>query len=161
MSLNYPNKKINFILSFIFGKNKRQNKINSNYSNEFELVSNNSSEIVKIKLNLDVNKIDIESMKLDPEYKLGVHYQFVEKKYDQMKIYYIKSIKNGNSLAMCNLGFYYQYIEKNYEQMKKYYLMAIEYAETNAMFNLSHYYRNIEYDYVLADKYLNMFGKFI
>ena len=51
---------------------------------------------------------------------LGLYYQYTEKDYANMKIYYLMAIDKGNLDAMTILGLYYQEIEKNYDMMKKY-----------------------------------------
>lgn len=87
---------------------------------------------------------------------LALYLEIVDKKYDEMKTYYLMAIEKGNSDAMNDFGFYYEEIEKDYEKAKKYYLMGIENGCSEAMNNLAHYYEEIEKDYNKAKKYYLM-----
>jgi hypothetical protein len=51
-----------------------------------------------------------------------------------MKIYFLKAIEKGNTLAMFKLGEYFRSIEKNYELAKKYYLLLLLNFEVNTFY---------------------------
>ena len=100
-------------------------------------------------LNYDLNDKNILNI-------IGSYYQYKIKNYDEMKKYYLMSIKLNNDRSMFNLGNYYQYIEKNYIEMKKYYLMSIELNDATSMYHLAYYYRHIEKNYDKMKKYYLM-----
>ena len=74
---------------------------------------------------------------------IGNYYK-LNKKYNEMKKYYLMAIELNDSDAMFNLGHYYHQIEINYDEMKKYYLMAIKLNNSLAMNNLGYYYKEIK-----------------
>jgi TPR repeat protein len=127
-------------------------KLNENEINELKKINVNENYYTRKYYNLFINNIifildEKSECKSNDYFCLGCYYQFIEKKYEQMKIFYLKAIENGNSSAMNNLGCYYQDIEINYEQMKIFYLKAIEKGNIDAMVNLGYYYQNIEKNY--------------
>ena len=77
---------------------------------------------------------------------IGNYYK-LNKKYNEMKKYYLMAIELNDSDAMFNLGHYYHQIEINYDEMKKYYLMAIKLNNSLAMNNLGAYYHIIKENY--------------
>jgi len=95
--------------------------------------------------------ISDEWVKNNKDYVYGFYHQFVDKNYDQMKMYYLKAIKGGHISSMNNLGFYYQNIEKNHDEMKRMYGIAISKGCVQSMDNLGFYYKKNE-DYDLMKK---------
>ncbi len=71
---------------------------------------------------------------------LGYHYQFKEKKFNDMLKYYNMAIERGNAVALNNVGVYYN-DTYNYHEAVRYYNMAIERGQINAMNNLALYYK--------------------
>ena len=66
---------------------------------------------------------------------IGLYYEYIEKNYDEMKKYYLKSVELNNVEAMYNLVRYYDENEE-YDKMKKYYLMAFENGDNDGMYYL-------------------------
>src|SRR5437868_3115155 len=102
------------------------------------------------------NKSQDEICDMSEIYRYISIYYCVNRKYNKMKQYLLKSINMGNHLAMHNLGYYYQFTEINYKKMKKYYRMAIELNNNDSMNNLGYYYHYIEKNYPKMKKYYKM-----
>ena len=54
------------------------------------------------------------------------YYFYLNKQYNNMKLYFLMAIELNHIDAMFNLAYYYEYKEKNDEKMRKYYLLGIE-----------------------------------
>ena len=101
---------------------------------------------------LYINKKFIEPNTREEYVFYAVYYQFIEKDYAKMKLWYKKAIKLKSAAAMYNSASYYQRVEKNYVKMKKYYQMAIKYKQPKAMNNLGRYYYTVEKNFKKAKR---------
>jgi len=87
--------------------------------------------------------IAIERGSHSANYKLGHHYQFVEKNPEECIKYYKQAIDKNYLFANHELGYYYETI-CDYEKMKIFYQKAISHGIKESMYRLGNYYQHIE-----------------
>ncbi|AYV77897.1 MAG: hypothetical protein Edafosvirus2_76 [Edafosvirus sp.] len=96
----------------------------------------------------------MENGNIDAIYYLG-KICMINKKYDEMKIFFEDAINKGNVKAMNDYAYYHQYVVHDYDLTKKYYMMAIAKDHAQSMHNLgSHYYEMNDVENAI--KYLEM-----
>lgn len=83
----------------------------------------------------------------------GVYYEF-QKKFDVMRKYYLKAIKNKYIHSIFNLARYYER-SRGYEHMIKYLKMAVELEHSKSMCELGIYYQK-QKNYEIMKKYFLM-----
>ena len=123
-----------------------------------EEINNKQLEIfneIKKDVSNDIFNLTIEMHKNNSSIinNLGNYYR-EQKKYDNMKKYYLLAIEKDDSNAMNNLGTYCGE-KKDYDNMRKYYLMAIDKCNITSMYNLGLYYQQ-QKDYDNMRKYYLM-----
>lgn len=113
------------LLEILFGKDQKLQTDETTLQNIYYSFSDN---------------IEFEPTNATEYLYLGLYYAIFYKDYNKSVEYYLKSVDDGNVIAMNNLAHYYQNIEKDDSNAEKYYQMAITQGYHVAMKNFALYY---------------------
>lgn len=116
---------------------KRFNEIPIIYCREIE----SDESLIKI-FELFVRDVETEPTTPVELLYFGIYHKRITENFEKMKVYLLKALEQGETLAATNLGYYYKVEGNDTEQAVKYLLMAIEKGCVFAMTSLAMFYKN-------------------